>query len=83
MLHGVGDRIVLKLESQTTTSSGLIVSQTKPNRGTVVSVGEDVDISVEEKFVVLFKANAGEEVELNGEKFLIIREDDVLAVISE
>ena len=87
------DRILVKrIEEETTTKGGIIIPDTakeKPQEGRVVAVGsgkllEDgnvrpLDVKTGDK--VLFGKYAGTEVKLEGEEHIIIREDDVLAII--
>ncbi|HSJ95943.1 MAG TPA: co-chaperone GroES [Myxococcota bacterium] len=87
------DRILVKrIEEETTTKGGIIIPDTakeKPQEGRVVAVGtgkllEDgtvrpLDVKSGDK--VLFGKYSGNEVNLDGEEHVIIREEDVLAVI--
>lgn len=86
------DRIVVKrLESENRTKGGIIIPDTakeKPIEGRVVAVGNGkllkdgklrpLDVAVGD--VVLFGKYAGNEVKLDGEAFVLLREDDLLAV---
>lgn len=89
----LGDRVVVKPEpAEEKTSSGLFIPDTakeKPQRGTVVSVGPGrvengtkVDMSVKEGDAVLYGKYAGTEITLDGEDYLIMRENDILGVVS-
>ena len=92
-LKPLADRIVVRrLEAQEKTKSGLILpdsAKEKPQEGKVVSVGtgrqlEDGSIkSLEVKSGdrVLYGKYSGTEVVLEGEEYLILREEDVLAVV--
>ena len=92
-LKPLADRIVVRrLEAQDKTKSGLILpdsAKEKPQEGKVVSVGtgrqlEDGSIkSLEIKSGdrVLYGKYSGTEVVLEGEEYLILREEDVLAVV--
>ena len=87
------DRILVKrIEEETTTKGGIIIPDTakeKPQEGRVVAVGggkllEDgsvrpLDVKTGDK--ILFSKYAGTDVKLEGEEHIIIREDDVLAII--
>ena len=87
------DRIVVQpLDAEQTTASGLVIPDTakeKPQRGEIVAVGngkktEDgkvipVDLKVGDK--VLFGKYAGTDIKVEGQDFLIMREDDILGVI--
>ena len=87
------DRLLVKrIERDDKTQGGLIIPDTakeKPMEGKVIAVGkgkvdEDGDLrplDVRKGNRVLFSKYSGTEIELEGEEHLIIREDDVLAVL--
>jgi chaperonin GroES len=87
------DRLLVKrLDEEEKTKGGIIIPDTakeKPQEGKVIAVGggkvsEDgkpVPMEVKKGARVLFSKYAGTEVTLNGEEHLIIREDDVLAIL--
>jgi chaperonin GroES len=94
-LKPLGDRLVVKpLEGEEVTASGIVLPETakeKPQKGEVLAVGpgprdEDgkrikMDVATGDK--VLFAKYAGTEFKLEGEKVLILRESDVLAILEE
>jgi chaperonin GroES len=94
-LKPLGDRVVIKpLEQDEVTPSGIVLPETakeKPQKGEVLSVGpgardEDgkhiaMDLKAGDK--VLFAKYAGTEIKIDGEKLLILRESDVLAIVTE
>ena len=92
-LQPLGDRVVVRREeAEETTSGGIVLpgsAKEKPARGFVVSVGdgklldngERAQIQVKEGDHVIFSAYAGEQFEVGGEEVLLMREDDILAVI--
>ncbi|MCM1356758.1 MAG: co-chaperone GroES [Staphylococcus sp.] len=71
------------------TAAGIIIPDTakeKPLRGTVVATGngtKDEEMVVKKGDEVLFGKYAGSEVELDGTKYLIMRQSDILAVIEK
>ena len=82
----LADRVLVKpAEAEEKTASGIIIpdsAQEKPLKGKVVAVGEgtkDEKMILEEGDEVLYGKYAGTELELDGEKFLIMRQSDVLA----
>lgn len=80
----LGKRVVLKqLVAEETTKSGIVLTgqaKEKPQEAEVIAVGEtSIDISVGDK--VFYKKYAGTEVKLDEEEYIIIDEEDVLAVI--
>jgi chaperonin GroES len=87
------DRVLVKrVEEEAKTKGGIIIPDTakeKPQEGVIVSVGpgkimEDgkrVAPDVKEGDRILFGKYSGTEIKLEGEEHLILREDDILAVI--
>ncbi len=81
------------LEEEKTTKSGIVLPETaekeKPTRGKVVAVGpgkrnekgEIMPMSVKVGDTVLFKKYGPDEVEVEGKKYLVGDEDDVLAIV--
>lgn len=93
-LKPLSDRVVLKpLEAEETTKSGIILptdSKEKPQQAEIVAVGpggfregEEVDMDVEVGEKVIYSRYAGTEVEFDDEKYIIVRQDDILAVIDD
>ena len=93
-LKPLGDRVVVKaLEREEVTKSGIYLPDTakeKPQEGRVEAVGpgrildngERSKMELKEGDTVLFAKYAGTEFKLDGEDLLILRESDILAVIS-
>ena len=84
----LGDRVVLKqLEAEETTASGIVLpgqAQEKPQQAVVVAVGpgtEDVKMTVKVDDVVIYSKYAGTDVKLDDEEYVIVRHDDILAVV--
>lgn len=77
------DRVIVKTEPQDeyTTDSGLYVADHGAQQviGTVVSVGMVSDVKSDD--VVIFSPFAGQRMEHEGQSFLVLREDDILAVV--
>ena len=92
-LRPLQDRIIVKrVEEETKTAGGLFIPETakeKPQRGQIVAVGngkktEDgkvLPLDVKVGDLVLFGKYAGTEIKVDGEDFLMMREDDILAVV--
>jgi chaperonin GroES len=89
-LQPLGERIVVQREqSQDQTAGGIILPESakdKPARGTVVSVGEgrmtkDVALTLKPGDQVLFSSYGPDEITFGDDTLLLMREDDVLAVI--
>lgn len=86
------DRVVLKqLEAEETTKSGIILTgtaQEKPQEAEVIAVGsggmvdgKEVVMQVKEGQKVIYSKYAGTEVKLEGEEYIIVRQNDILAVV--
>jgi len=92
-LRPLHDRVIVKrLDSEEKTSGGIIIPESakeKPFEGKVVAVGtgkkdEDgklVEMDVKKGDKVLFGKYSGTEIKVDGEDVIILREDDILAVI--
>jgi len=90
----LGDRVVLKQdEAETQTASGILIAssaQEKPQRGTVVAVGEGkldnngnlVKPGVKPGDSVMYSKYGGTEVSVDGNDYLILRADDIYAVFN-
>jgi chaperonin GroES len=87
------DRILVKrIEGEAKSSGGIIIpdsAKEKPQEGKVIAVGKGklndegnlVPLNVRKGDRILFSKYAGTEIQLEGEEHLIVREDDVLAVL--
>jgi chaperonin GroES len=94
LLKPLGDRIVIELvESEEKTASGIVLpdsAKEKPQEGKVVAVGtgrvldngERVALEVSAGDRIIFSKYAGTEVKYEGNEYLIVRENDILAVIA-
>ncbi|WP_102272764.1 co-chaperone GroES [Cytobacillus massiliigabonensis] len=92
MLKPLGDRIIIELvETEEKTASGIVLPDTakeKPQEGKVVAVGtgrvengERVALEVANGDRIIFSKYAGTEVKYEGKEYLILRENDILAII--
>ena len=94
-LRPLQDRIIVKrLEEEAKTAGGIFIPETakeKPQKGEVVAVGkgkktEDgkvLPVDVKKGDKVLFGKYAGTEIKVDGEEYLIMREDDILGIIEK
>jgi len=94
-LQPLGDRVVIEREaSEERTAGGIVLpdsAQNKPARGVVISVGEGrlLDDGTRGKMQVkagdrvLFSSYAGDEFKIGDQELLLMREDDILAVIEK
>jgi chaperonin GroES len=93
-LRPLHDRIIVKrIEEEERTAGGIIIPDTakeKPQQGKVIAVGngrlmekgEIIPLTVKEGDRVLFAKYAGSDVKVEGEELLIMREDDILAIVN-
>lgn len=85
----LADRVLVKpTPAEEVTVSGIIIpdsAKEKPLKGTVLAVGngtKDEEMVVKEGDTVLYGKYAGNEIEVEGEQFLIMRQNDILALIN-
>ena len=93
-LRPLGERVIVQaLPQEEKTKSGIILPDTakeKPNQGEVIAVGPGrisddgkviaMNVKVGDK--VLYGKYSGQEVKLDGEEFLIVKESDIYAIVS-
>lgn len=89
----IADYVVVRRdEAEEVTPGGIVLPENakgKPTKGRVVAVGsgkilpngEKVDLEVKEGDSVVFQSYSGNEVELDGETFVVLRESDVMLVL--
>jgi chaperonin GroES len=89
----LNDKIVVKrLEAEDKTAGGIVLpdaAKEKPKQGRILSLGDGklldsgkrASFQVKEGDKVLFTSYAGSEVTLDGEEYIIMTEDDILAVV--
>jgi chaperonin GroES len=93
-IRPLGDRVVIKrLEAEETTKSGIVLpgaAKEKPQMAEVVAVGpggyvDGKEIKMELKIgdKVFFSKYSGSEVKLDGEEYLILKQDDVLGIVED
>ncbi len=92
-LKPLADRVVIKvLEAEEKTSSGIVLpdqAKEKPQKGEVMAVGPGkvlddgtrLDMEVKEGDKVIFSRFAGTDVKVDEEEYLILRQDDILALV--
>ena len=93
-LKPLGERLIVEpIEQEETTAGGIVLPETakeNPQKGKVVAVGPgardesgnriDMDVSADDE--VLFAKYAGTEIKIEGKKLLILKESDVLAIVT-
>ncbi len=88
----LGDRVVVRpLQSEEVTKSGIVLPDTvkeKPQEGKVVAVGpgnlesgKRVEMDVKEGDRILYTKYGPNEIKISGEEYLIVKEEDILAII--
>ncbi len=84
----LSDRVLIEpVAAETKTASGIYIPDTakeKPQKGTVVAVGngtKDHTMTVKIGDTVLYGKYSGTELKLDGTDYLIMREDDILAIV--
>ena len=88
----LGDRVVLKqLVAEETTKSGIVIpgqAKEKPQQAEIVAVGpggvidgKEVTMHVSVGQKVIFSKYAGSEVKLDDEEFIIVKQNDILAIV--
>jgi len=94
-LKPLGDRVIVKAaEAESQTKSGLILADTakeKPQRGSVIAVGEGklddkgerIPVDVKVGDTVIYSKYGGTEVKVEGEEYLILRADDIYAIVTD
>ncbi len=92
-LKPLGNRVVVEpLEQEEVTASGIVIPETakeKPQKGTVLAIGPGdrddkgnriaMDVAVND--TILFAKYGGTEIKIDGKKYLILRESDILAIV--
>ena len=90
----LGDKVVVKqLEAIETTKSGIVLTggaKEKPQEAEVIAVGpgvvvegKEVKMEVKPGQKVMYSKYAGTEVKLDGEEYIILRQNDILAIVEE
>lgn len=84
----LSDRVLIEpAAAETKTQGGIIIpdsAKEKPLKGTVVAAGngtKDEPMTVKEGDTVLYGKYSGTEIELDGKKYIIMRQSDILAII--
>ncbi len=92
-LKPLGNRVVVEpIEQEDITAGGIVLPETakeKPQKGKILSVGpgdrddegKRIPMDVKEGDTVLYAKYSGTEIKLDGKKLLILRENDILAIV--
>lgn len=83
-MYTIKDKILVKVkEVENKTASGLIIpdsAKKKPHQGVILSVGKEVE-DLKKDNIVLFNKYSGVEIEIEGEKYLVLKDTDILVVL--
>ncbi len=94
-IRPLDDRVVVEpIEAEETTAGGIVLPDTakeKPSRGVVVAVGDGrllkdgtrAPMQLKKGDHVLFSSYAGDSIKIGDDEYLLMREDDVLAVLED
>lgn len=82
----LGDNLLIKLEKlNQKTKTGIYLPETaseeQPQEGKVIAVGDSKEIKVKKGQKVIFKKYSGTEVKIESEEYVIVKNEDVLAVV--
>jgi chaperonin GroES len=94
-IQPIYDRVLVKpLDPETVTKSGFIIpdsAQEKPSRGTVISVGKGrlldngshatPEVNVQD--IVIYGKHSGQQVKIDGEEYVVLKEEDIFGIITE
>lgn len=93
MIRPLHDRVIVtRKDAETTTASGIIIpdsAKEKPQEGEIVAVGKGrimqdgsiQELDVKKGDMVLFGKYAGTEIKIDGEEYLMMKEDDIMGVV--
>ena len=91
----LGDRVLVKrVEEESKTKGGIIIPDTakeKPQQGKVIAVGKGkvekdgkiTPLDVKEGDTILFGKYSGQEIKMDGEEYLIMREEEILGIVTK
>lgn len=86
-IQPLGARVLIRpLEQEARTASGLLLPETakeKPQMGLVIAVGDDEEIKVKVNDKVLFAKYSGTEFKMEGQEYLLMDANDILARVVE
>lgn len=92
-IQPLGERVLVKrIEAEEKTAGGIVVpdsAKEKPKEGEIISLGtgkvnekgEKEAFNVKKGDKILFESYAGTEVKIDGEEYLVMKEDDILGII--
>lgn len=86
IIQPLGENVLVKIvKNDPKTKSGIILPETanaeKPQEGKVIATGEDKKIKVKKEQKVIFAKYSGTEIKIDSEEYLILKNEDILAVV--
>lgn len=85
-IQPLGENVLVKLmKAEKKTKTGLYLpdsaSEDKPQEGKVIEIGESDKIKAKKNQMVIFAKYSGTEIKIDGEDYLILKNEDILAVV--
>lgn len=85
-IQPLGENILVKIiKKDAKTRSGIVLPESakedRPQEGKVMAIGDSKEIKVKKGQAVIFAKYSGTEIKVDGEEYLILKNEDVLAVI--
>ncbi|PIP26684.1 MAG: co-chaperone GroES [Candidatus Moranbacteria bacterium CG_4_9_14_3_um_filter_40_7] len=85
-IYPLRDNVLVKLiKKDAKTKSGIVlpetVSEDKPQEGKIIAVGDSKEIKVKSGQTVIFAKYSGTEIKINAEDYLLIKNEDLLAIV--
>lgn len=86
-IQPLGENVLVKVvKRDAKTKSGIILPETtaedRPQQGKVIATGDSKDIKVKKGQIVIFAKYSGTEIKINDEEYLILKNEDILAVVA-
>ncbi len=85
-IRPLGENVLIKpMTPETKTASGIYIPDSATNeksaQGEVVAIGTDDKISVQKGQVVMFKKYGGEEIKVDNEDFVMVKNEEIIAIV--
>jgi len=85
-IQPLGENVLIKLmKAEKKTKTGLFLpdsaSEERPQEGKVIETGENEKIKVKKNQRVIFAKYSGKEIKIDGDEYLIIKNEDILAIV--
>ena len=85
-IQPLGENVLVKIrKGDSKTKSGLVLpdtaSEDRPQEGKVMAVGNSKNIKVKKGQTIIFTKYSGTEMKINGEDYLILKNEDILAIV--